>query len=188
MEPYVWETFGVNSTKLPDYYNWYEANKDKLGNPATKNSKREESDRDPTNSSYTTKDTEVETFKRGQKRHKKNYPQLKDEAFWPIFQRKLRIQLKADGLEKVLDVNYKPQTDAEKELDKWQNNFFFSVLEYALLTDHGKSIVREYEEKEKETGVYDGRAAYAALVKVMTQSSKGLQAEDKLVNVLVTSR
>ena len=84
VEPYVWETFGVNSRKLPDYYNWYEANKDKLGNPATKNSKRGESARDPTNPLHSTKDTEVETFKRGQKRDKNNYPQLKDEAFWPI--------------------------------------------------------------------------------------------------------
>ena len=129
-------------------------------------------------------DPKIAEWTRGHKRDKKNYTQLKTERDWDAFNRKLIIQAVADGIENLLEPNWTASTPDDQTIDDLQNKYFFSVLEHVLLTDRGKTIIRQYMEKKS----YDARAAYADLVTQMTKSTKAKLKHGDLLDFLVTSR
>ena len=76
-------------------------------------------------------------WKRGQRRDKSNYSTLKSERDWDTFQRKLIIQVHADGIENLLDPKWQAPSAEARLLDDMHNKYFFAVLESVLLTDRG---------------------------------------------------
>ncbi len=58
------------------------------------------------------------------------------------------------GIGNVYDINFEPETDAEKKLFKLQNELALSCLEQALHTADGKLFVREFKESGNARGVY----------------------------------
>ena len=81
------------------------------------------------------------SFRKGIEREETAYPTLKDERYFDSFSRSLYITAKSHECEDVLDPDYTP-SNSEKELFEAKQVFMFSVLDKHLLTDMGKTIVK----------------------------------------------
>ena len=106
------------------------------------------------NSNSNFKQSMVELFRRGIKRDPASFPTLKDEKFNDSWHRSFETQARAQDVYNVLDANYKPNTQEEKDLFIEQQKYVYAVLESKLLTDVGKSFVREHEKDFNAQLVY----------------------------------
>ena len=89
-----------------------------------------------------TSNQKLVSFRKGIKREETGYPTLKDERYFDRFSRSLHITAKSHECEDVLDPEYTPSNC--EELFEAKQFFMFSVLDKHLLTDMGKTIVRNY--------------------------------------------
>ena len=84
-------------------------------------------------------------FKHAIKREVSVYPILKEEQFFDSYSRSLLIIANSHDCADVLSPNFVPNQDPEsRELFHQQNIFMFSVLNFSLLTDMGKTLVCKY--------------------------------------------
>ena len=97
----------------------------------------------PSTTSQTLKS--IEMFQKGIKRDPSIYPKLHDDKYWDIFERGMHVTAKSHLVDEVLDVNYDPGPTREaKELFAEKQKFVYHVLHNNLLTNMGKTIVREH--------------------------------------------
>jgi hypothetical protein len=75
----------------------------------------------------------------------------------------------------VLDKNYKPKTETEKEVFQEMQFFMYSVFEEKLKFNKGKSLVQDYEDSR------DAQALYTALKRHAKQSEAHISG-DTLLN------
>ena len=85
-----------------------------------------------------------QSFKQSIKKDKTQYPMFKDERFWDQWNQSFTITAKSHDLGDILDPNYRPITESEISLFKAKQAFAYSVLHHTLLTDMGKTLVRQY--------------------------------------------
>jgi hypothetical protein len=94
-------------------------------------------------------------FSKATKRSFSDLKQFKDaHQWWTWWHHHLISTSHAQGIGNVYDVNFEPETDAEKKLFRLQNEFAFSCLEQALHTADGKLFICEFQESRNARGVY----------------------------------
>ena len=120
------------------------------------------------------------SFKKGIKREETVYPTLKDERFFDGFSRSLYITAKSHECKKVLDPDYTPN-NAEKDLFETKQVFMFSMFDKHLLTDMGKTIVRNY------VHTTDAQSVWENFQDPMKSSSKGASEKRRLTQYVTDS-
>jgi hypothetical protein len=126
----------------------------------------------------------VADFKKGIKRDAAVYPMLKDQKHWDAWNRSLITQASAHDVSEVLDPSYvPPRNDPEaEELFKQKKIFVYSVLNKCVMTDQGKSFVREHDKD------FDAQAVYRKLLDHASKSTAADFTKDKLVEYLTTAK
>jgi hypothetical protein len=111
------------------------------------------------------------------------YKKFKDDRYWETYERALRVKLRAQGLDDVLDPKFNPGIDKERrEIFRLKNKFVFSVLDDSVDTDMGKTIVRKYTEK------MDGQKALEELTEYYKKSAQADLWSNNILNYLVTAK
>jgi len=90
-----------------------------------------------------------------------SYIELKNNKFWDEYNRRLKAVARSQQMHEVLDPTYIPTTQEDIEIFQIQQNFMFSVFEYTLKTDHGKSVLRKYEDTGNAQKIYIELLDYA---------------------------
>jgi len=97
----------------------------------------------------------VEIFKRGIKRDPALFMPFKDGKMFDSWQRSTLAQARAQDVADILDPNYVvPSIQADKDLFSEKQKYMFAVFERTLLTDVGKSFVRDHENDGNAREVY----------------------------------
>jgi Reverse transcriptase (RNA-dependent DNA polymerase) len=135
-----------------------------------------------TSTASTNKYTMVELFRRGIKRDPSLFPTLKDEKFNDSWHRSFETQARAQDVYNVLDSAYKPNTPEEKELFIEQQKYVYAVLESKVLTDIGKSLVREHEKD------FDAQAVYSKLQAHHLKSTKAMINSSTILSYITSVR
>ena len=96
------------------------------------------------------------------------YPTLKDEKYYESFKRSVLVTARSHDCEEILQPTFSPRGDADSlELFRLQNDFMYSVFNKCLLSDMGKTIVRNHLDTMNAQWVWEEFATH------MTTSSKG---------------
>jgi hypothetical protein len=132
--------------------------------------------------SSTPRFTPADLFRRGIKRDPTLFPTLKDETFNDTWHRSFMNQARAQDVSEVLDAKYKATTTAEKELFHEKQKYVYAVLEAKVLTDRGKSIVREHEAD------FDAQKVYEKLVDHHLRSTKAMIESSTLLSYITSAR
>ena len=107
----------------------------------------------------------VSDFSRSIKCDKTQYPKLLKEEEFDQWNRSFRTTIRTQEMEVLINGNFKPITQDEKELWPMQQKFGYSVFEWALQTDTGKDLVCQYEDS------FDAQALYHDLVTFHREST-----------------
>ena len=102
------------------------------------------------------------SFKQSIKKDKTQYNLYKDEKFWDQWNQSFTITARSHDLAEILDPNYKPKTESDIRLFKAKQSFAYSVLHHTLLTDMGKTLVRQHLDTLDAQTVYKELCAYHA--------------------------
>ena len=89
--------------------------------------------------------TQLLNFKLGIKRDISAYPTLKDEKYYESFKRSMLVTARAHDCEDILQPTFRPRGDSDSlELFRLKNDFMYIVFNKCLLSDLGKTIVRQH--------------------------------------------
>ena len=125
---------------------------------------------------------ELTSFKKSIKREASAYSVLKDERYFDKFQRDLFITTKSHDVSEILDPTYTPgPSPEEQELFEAKQIFMYKGFNETLLTDMGRTKVRNYL---KTT---DAQAVWKEYSEYMTTSSKGASEKRKLTHYLTNT-
>lgn len=104
---------------------------------------------------------EVDTFKRSIKRDATIYPTLREDHAWDSWNRNVLTLAHTHDVSEVFDSDYSPKDELEQELFDQKQGFVYSVFVRTILTDMGKTIVRNYEKTYNAQQVYKDLVSYA---------------------------
>ena len=121
-------------------------------------------------------------FKRGIKRDAAIYPTLRDDKNWDNWNRSIHAQARAHDVSEVLNPDYLPTNHDENLLFQQKQSFMYSVFNRCILTDVGKTFVRQFEKS------YDALAVYRKMVEHANKSTAANLNIEKLVEQLTTTR
>ena len=125
---------------------------------------------------------ELASFKKGIERKASAFSILKDEYYFDKFQRDLFITAKSHDVSEILDPNFKPgPSQEEKELFEAKQVFIYKVFNETLLTDMGRTKVRNHLKTTDTQAVWKEYSEY------MTTSSKGASEKRKLTHYLTNT-
>ena len=124
----------------------------------------------------------VSDFKRGIKRDVSMFQPFKEDKQWDSWNRATIAQARAQDVSEVLNPKYEPQDDAEKQLFDEKQKYMFAVFEKNLLTDQGKSLVREYADN------YDAQRIYSELRSYSLESTKASLDSSNLLTYITSIR
>jgi hypothetical protein len=124
----------------------------------------------------------VQEFRRGVKRDKTHYEDLKDDKYFSSWNRGFVATARMHHTDLVLDENYIPKTDEEKFVFKEMQIFMYAVLEDHLKTGKGKSLVSQYEDD------HDAQSIYRELKKHALSSTAAQLSGDTLLQYITTTR
>ena len=110
------------------------------------------------------------------------FPELKDLKQWDSWCIETKAQAKAQNVEQVFDAKYKPSTASDKELFEQKQKFMYAVFTKTLLTDKGKSLVREHDMDG------DAQTIYRELFMHAKRSTKASVDASELLAYITTSR
>ena len=125
--------------------------------------------------------SEFATFRRGIKRDQSLFPVLKDEKDWDDWQRRVRTQATAQGVEDVLDPNYSP-SPYDHALFREQNKYMMAVFVTCVQTDYGKGLIRKYE------GTYDAQGLFLELEQRAKTSTSAIIKAAELMAYVTAAR
>ncbi len=126
--------------------------------------------------------TPVEIFCRGVKCNPSLFPVLKDECYNAQWHRAFLNQARAQNVDKVLDPTYSPTSQAEKDLLEDMNKYMFAVLDSTVLTDQGKSFIREHDSD------FNAQEVYKKLLEHHTKSTKASMTSSQLLSYITSAR
>jgi Reverse transcriptase (RNA-dependent DNA polymerase) len=121
-------------------------------------------------------------FRRGVKRDKTHYEDLKDDKFFNTWNRGFVATAHMHHTHLILDEGYYPKTDNERAVFKEMQTFMYAVLEDHLKTDKGKSLVSHYESTR------DAQSIYRELKKHALNSTAAQLSGDTLLQYITTAR
>ena len=102
----------------------------------------------------TTNELTASEFRRGVKRDKSHYMELKEDKHFNSWNRGFVATAFMHHTQHVLDGDYKPVTATEISLFKEMQIFMYAVFEDKLKTDKGKSLVSNYESTRDAQRIY----------------------------------
>ena len=126
--------------------------------------------------------TPRDQFMKGIKRDVSLFPTLKNKESWDNWNRSLHAIARTQGVADVLNHNYTPGTQEEKDLFAVQNKFMYSVFERTLLTSQGKTFVRQHEND------YDAQTLYTSLLQYLRSSTKGIMKTSSILSYLSSTK
>ena len=101
----------------------------------------------------------AQEFRRGIKRDKSHYEDLKDDKYFSSWNRGFVATARMHHTYFILDEKYSPVTPDEKTVFKEIQVFMYAVLEEHLKTSKGKALVSMYEHTHDAQKIYEiGRA------------------------------
>ena len=103
---------------------------------------------------------EIEVFKRSIKRDPTIYPSLREDSQWDSWNRNVLTLAKTHDVSEVFDPNYVPNDELSKQLFMQKQYFVYSVFVRTILTDMGKTIVRENQDSCDAQKVYKNLVSY----------------------------
>ena len=124
----------------------------------------------------------VQEFKRGIKMDTALFPKLKYLKQWDSWCIETKAQAKAQNVDQVFDEKYKASSAADKELFDQKQKFMYAVFTKTLLTDKGKSLVREHDMDG------DAQTIYKELFLHAKRSTKVSVDASELLAYITTSR
>jgi hypothetical protein len=124
----------------------------------------------------------VADFKRGIKRDPLQFPSLKDDKQWDLWNQDVKAQSRYQGVNDILDVSYVPRTSTDITLFDEKQKFMYAVFLKTVLTDQGKALVRQYE------STYDAQKVYAGLVTHASKSTKAAMDSTDLLSYITSVR
>lgn len=130
----------------------------------------------------TPKLSKADMFRKGIKRDPSLFPTLKDEKFNDSWHRSFETQARAQDVYNVLDASYSPASQEEMELFTEQKKYVYAVLESKVLTDVGKSLVREHEKD------FDAQSLYQKLRDHHLKSTKALMESSTILSYITSVR
>ncbi len=126
--------------------------------------------------------TAADAFRRGIKRDPTLFPSLKNESYNDSWHRSFVTQARAQNVSDVLDDQYTPTSEEDKDLFDEKQKYMYAVLEATVLTDQGKAIVRKYE------STYDAQAVYSELKRHHLQSTKAKMESSSILAYITTAK
>ena len=121
-------------------------------------------------------------FRRGIKRDKTHYTEIKDEKQWDEFKRKTIATAYAHGCENVINSSYVPISSDDVVLFEEQKKFMYDVWTTILKTPMGKHFVRQHE------GTRDAQAVWRDYVNYMRSSTRADIEIEGLMTTLTSLR
>lgn len=124
----------------------------------------------------------VQEFRRGIKRDKMHYEELKDDKHFNSWNRGFVATARMHHTDLVLDETYVPSDAAETAVFKEMQIFMYAILEEKLKTDKGKSLISQYE------AAHDAQSVYRELKKHALGSTAAQLSGDTLLQYITTTR
>ena len=124
----------------------------------------------------------VQEFRRGVKRDKTHYEDLKDDKYFSSWDRGFVATARMHHTHLILDEAYTPKDDMEAAVFNEIQVFMYAVLEEHLKTDKGKSLVSQYEK------THDAQGIYRDLKKHAMASTAAQLSGDTLLQYITTAR
>lgn len=124
--------------------------------------------------------SEFVSFRRGIKRDQSLFPVLKEERDWDDWQRRLRTQATAQGVENVLDPFYTP-SPPDYALFREQNKYMMAVFTNCVQTDYGKGLIRKYENS------HDAQKLFGELEQRALSSTSAIITASELLSYVTTA-
>jgi hypothetical protein len=121
-------------------------------------------------------------FRRGNKRDKSHYTELKDEKQWDEFKRTTMATVYAHGCENVINPSFVPGTADEIALFEEQRRFMYDVWTTIFKTPMGKHFVRLHE------GTRDAQAVWRDYLSYMRSSTRADMEIEDLMTLLTSLR
>ena len=121
-------------------------------------------------------------FRKGIKRDKTHYTEIKDERQWDEFKRKTIATAYAHGCENVINSSYVPASSDDAILFEEQKKFMYDVWTTILKTPMGKHFVRQHE------GTRDAQAVWRDYVNYMRSSTRADIEIEGLMTTLTSLR
>ena len=121
-------------------------------------------------------------FRRGVKRDKSHYTDLKDDKYFNSWNRGFVATAFMHHTHHVLDEKYVPKTSSEVHLFQEMQTFMYAVFEEHLKTDTGKSLVSQYETAR------DAQSIYRELKKHAKSSMAAQLSGDTLLKYITSAR
>ena len=124
----------------------------------------------------------VQEFRRGVKRDKSHYDDLKDDKYFSSWNRGFAATARMHHTHLVLDETYAPNSEEEYAVFREMQVFMYAVFEEHLKTGKGKSLVSQYEEH------HDAQSIYRELKKHALSSTAAQLSGDTLLQYITTTR
>ena len=107
---------------------------------------------------------------------------MKNESHQDQWHRSFLAQARAQDVTEVLDSTYVPQTAEDQSLFAKKQQYVYAVLESHVLTDRGKTFVRQHEND------FDAQQVYAKLWDHHTKSTKAAMESTDLLSYITSTR
>ncbi len=122
--------------------------------------------------------SQASDFRRGIKRDKSHYREIRDEKQWDEFKRTTVATVYAHGCENVIDPSYIPSTPDDVVLFEEQKKFMYDVWATILKTPMGKHYVRLHENTR------DAHAVWRDYINYMRSSTRAdIEIEDLMTSL-----
>lgn len=124
----------------------------------------------------------VQEFRRGVKRDKLHYGELKDDKYFNSWNRGFVATAHMHHTNVILNETYVPRTANERDVFQEIQTFMFAVMEEKLKSEKGKSLISKYEDTR------DAQSVYRELKKHALESTAALLSGDTLLQYISTAR
>ena len=121
-------------------------------------------------------------WKKGVKRDMSIFRELKKVKEWEQWDTQFRADVATQGVSRVLDRNFQPQTYDDKVLFREQQQYLYAVFVRILRTDKSKAIVRKYK------STFDAQSIYRELQEYATNSTQAVLDSNTLLQYITTAR
>jgi hypothetical protein len=121
-------------------------------------------------------------FIRGIKRDPSQFPTLKDDKQWDVWNQDARAQAHSQDVMEIFTPRYKPVSPDNVALFDEKQKFMYAVLMKTVQTDVGKSFVRAHESK------YDAQKIYEELVRHASASTKASMDSTAIMSYVTSVR
>jgi hypothetical protein len=110
----------------------------------------------------------IEAFKKSMKREPSQFKNFNDKRYWATWHLQFVATAQAQDLDDIINPNYVPTTQDDKDLFTLKQKYLFSIFTTILQTDEGKALVRN----QQQLRTFDAQSIFAELHKYHTDSTQ----------------